>query len=308
MSNVLKFRIDDNQIADFLADQESQFLESPSAFRDSVIKRLTQGVSAYGDPLPWNKTEHCFRLREGEVSGWVGVNGHGKSMLLGQVALWLMPYTTVTVASLEMRPDSTIYRMLRQASGMAEPSVEYADRWIEWAEQRLWIYDELDTVQSDRILAMVHYAATKLGSKHIIIDSLMKCIAATDDYSAQKAFIDRLSQLAKKHSVHIHIIHHMRKGHSEETLPDKFDVKGAGEITDLLDNLLIVHRNKAKERRINNGEDCQSEHDCTLRVAKQRHGEWEGDFLLWFHAASQQYTSEFGHGAMPWPAPGVSAF
>ena len=307
MNSPMKFSIDDEAVANFLALQESQFIESPSYFRDALIERLTVGSQEFGDEMPWSKTAGCFRLRPGEVSLWAGINGHGKSMLLGQIALWLMPHSVVTIASLEMKPDATMLRLMRQASGSESPTVDYANKWIDWADGKLWIYDELDSVRTDRILAMVHHAATTLKSNHIIIDSLMKCVAGTDDYSGQKDFIDRLTRMAKKYNVHIHIVHHMRKGHSEEQIPDKFDVKGAGEITDQVDNLCIVHRNKSKERQIEKGEDVEKYiPDATLRIAKQRHGEWEGDFALWFHKQSQQYIPKPGHGAMPWPYPGAT--
>jgi twinkle protein len=86
----------------------------------------------------------------------------------------------------------------------------------------------------------------------------------------------------------------MRKGSSESERPDKFDIKGAGEITDLVDNVFIVHRNKEKERnaeRDNPNPKIAKQPDQTLRIAKQRHGEWEGAFALWFHKPSTQFVS-----------------
>ena len=93
----------------------------------------------------------------------------------------------------------------------------------------------------------------------------------------------------------------MRKGESETKIPDKFDVKGAGELTDLVDNVMIVHRNKAKERRAEANETVDHyEPDATLTVAKQRHGEWEGRINLYFHRDSQQYVPNPDMGAMVW--------
>ena len=139
---------------------------------------------------------------------------------------------------------------------------------------------------------MCIYAMTVLKIKHIVIDSLMKCGINGDDYNGQKTFVDRLCWAAKTYGGHIHLVHHMRKGRSESDAPDKFDVKGAGEITDMVDNLVIVHRNKEKERAIENGEHVHDGIcDTTLIVAKQRHGEWEGKIKLWFHKESQRFAS-----------------
>ena len=75
----------------------------------------------------------------------------------------------------------------------------------------------------------------------------MKCVSGEDDYNAQKNFVDALCSVARDLNIHIHLVHHIRKLSSEAQLPDKTDVKGSGSITDQVDNLLMVWRNKAKE-------------------------------------------------------------
>ena len=288
----LRFTFDDAEVMEFLAGQESQFLESPTYFRDRVRDRLLLGVENFGDCLPWRKTMKLFRARPGEVTIWSGINGHGKSMVLGMASLWFLEVTKVCIASLEMTPESTIQRMLKQAAGTDSPSIEFLDRWLESVEGSLWVYDQLDSLPSDRVLAMCHYAINKLECKHIVIDSLMKCGIGEEDYQAQGDFVDKLCWIAKKYSVHIHLVHHMRKGRSEDDMPDKFDVKGASRITDMVDNLIIVHRNKSKERRLSQGKAVEElEPDTRLRIAKHRHGEWEGDIALYFDVPSQQYRS-----------------
>ena len=91
-------------------------------------------------------------------------------------------------------------------------------------------------------------------------------------------------------------MHHARKGEKESDVPDKFDLKGAGEITDLVDNVLIVHRNKRKEsdlRKEGLSEEkrvaVEAQADTVLICAKQRHYTWEGTVKLWFDAASLQF-------------------
>ena len=36
--------------------------------------------------LPWRKTHPDFHFRPAEVTLWAGINGHGKSQIIGQVA------------------------------------------------------------------------------------------------------------------------------------------------------------------------------------------------------------------------------
>lgn len=284
--------INDDDVMEFIGKQESQFFGKPSEWKDKVKARLRGEVSIKGDPLPWSKTHGKVALRPGEVSVWAGINGHGKSQLLGQVAAWCMNKKWL-IASMEMLPEATLARMLRQATGTDKPTDESIESFFSLVDNNLWMYDQTDTVQPERIIGLIHYAATKLGVNHIIIDSLMKCGIKADDKSRQgeKSFVDALCWAAKAHNIHIHLVHHMRKGDSEGNVPDKFDVRGASEIVDLVDNLFIVHRNKFKEQRIAKGEAVKpDEMDCVLKVAKQRHGEWEGSFALWFHKPSMQYV------------------
>lgn len=133
----------------------------------------------------------------------------------------------------------------------------------------------------------------ELGIDHMVIDSLMKCGIGTDDYTAQKDFVNDLCSVAQDTGLGIHLVVHMRKGENERSAPDKFDVKGASEIVDLVDNLVIVWKNVRKlgqSEADRNPEDP----DAFVRIAKQRHHSWEGNFAFWFDPASQQYL-EWAH-------------
>lgn len=285
---------DDIDLLEFAGLQESQYMEPTVTFVDEVKERFEHGIEQFGESLPWSKTQDKIRIRPGEVSLWAGVNGHGKSLVLGQVLLF-MPHTQkILVASLEMKPAATLERMVRQAVGAPKPTNEFIDRFMRQTDN-MFIYDQIDTVEPNRILGLVHYAAQEFGINQIMIDSLVKCGIPPDDYAKQKEFVDRLCWAAKTHNIHIHLVHHMRKGNKETDKPDKFDIKGAGEITDLVDNVLIVHRNKKKEGKIEAGtsdpEKLYLEPDETIAVSKQRHGEWEGSINLYFHKPSTRFIS-----------------
>jgi twinkle protein len=118
----------------------------------------------------------------------------------------------------------------------------------------------------------------------MVIDSLMKCVRGEDDYNGQKALVDELCAIARDHSIHIHLVHHIRKLENEAKKPDKSDVKGSGAITDQVDNVLLVWRNKADQQSRK-----AADPDAALICCKQRHGEWEGGINLWFDKESQQY-------------------
>lgn len=251
-----------------------------------------------GDALPWCGAER-FALRPGEVTIWAGVNGHGKSMVTGMVAVQLIAQRAkVCIASLEMKPQATLGRMLRQWTGQNVHG-EWAnhpeavrvlrglyDDFAAVADGTMWLYDQQGTVRSETMIGVARYCGAELGVRHIFIDSLMKCVRGTDDYNAQKDFVDALCAAAKDYGMHIHLVHHIRKMDNELKVPGKMDIKGAGEITDQADNVVVVWRNKTDPRKRQAGDA-----DCILLVDKQRHGSgWEGAIPLMFDAESQQYT------------------
>ncbi len=85
--------------------------------------------------------------------------------------------------------------------------------------------------------------------------------------------------------MHIHLVCHSRKAGNETEAPRKMDIRGSGSITDQVDNVFCVWRNK-DERRL------QGE-DALLIVDKQRNGEWEGRLSLAYHAESQAYSDSY---------------
>jgi len=282
--------LSDLELLSFTGMQESQYLVKPSELIEKVKTRFENGGRITGDRLPWSKTHTYVGLRPGEVSLWAGINGHGKSGLIGQVCAWNLAIKKWLIASMEMLPERTFEKMTQQTAGCV-PANDYIESFAHWSDDKLWIYDQTESVKTDRLLAMIYYAATKLGISHIVIDSMMKCGIRKDDLNSQVAFVDHLCWASKATGCHIHLVHHIRKTEKESIIPGKFDVRGAGEITDLVDNVFIVHRNKIKEKDLRQGKHVDvNEPDCRLIVDKQRHGEWEGIFNLWFHAASKQFV------------------
>jgi len=123
----------------------------------------------------------------------------------------------------------------------------------------------------------------------------MKCVAGEDDFNAQKDFVSDCTNLAPDTGMHVHLVHHIRKGQTDEQMPQKVDMKGSGSIADQVDNVWMVWRNKKKERLQEAGQPVQMEEpDAMLLCEKQRNGESEPRLRLWFHAQSQQFTEVAG--------------
>ena len=309
---------DDIDFSAYLEETEAQQKVKPASVyvEDMLNWMFTPNLEKHAY-LPWGKTEGSFQFRQGEVTLWAGVNGHGKSLVTGQCGLSLMGQgLRVCIASFEMKPRKTLERMARQWSGQEPARISdhpdiiegYKDivrQFADWTDTRLWLYDQQGTVSPETIVAVTRYCAKEIGIQHMFIDSLMKCVKNEDDYNGQKYVVDELCAIAKDHEMHIHLIHHIKKLANEEQTPGKFDAKGSGAITDQVDNMLIHWRNKGKEGAIKRGESHDaSEPDALLICAKQRNGEDEPLIQLWFDKETHQFVGN--HGDRPvsfdsWP-------
>jgi twinkle protein len=290
------------------ANDVAQKVKNAGEFLDEIEAEIDNPVADATQTMPWTKTHAGFQFRAGEVTLYAGGNGGGKSMITGQIAMGLIKQKQrVMIASFEMKPKRTLFRMLRQFAGENIDAPRYVDkskylsalilRLRNFAHANLWLYDQQGTVTSQQVIAVSRYSAVELRVQHIFIDSMMKCVSSEDDYNAQKAFVDELTSLARDHNVHIHLIHHIRKLQSEEIKPNKNDIKGSGSISDQVDNVLMVWRNKKKEHDAQNGSIDQMIPDAYLMCEKQRNGETEDWYSLWYLKDSQQFVEY--HDSIP---------
>ena len=297
---------DDIDFAAYLKETDShQKVRQASVYLEEIVADIKNPSKEPVIQLPWAKTHEDFAFRLGEVTLYAGSNGGGKSLITGQIALHLIKqHQKVCIASFEMKPKRSLERMLRQFSGenINKPRFSEKRNHIEglvgrlknFSKNQLWFYDQQGTTSAAQVIAVARYCAVKLGVKHFFIDSLMKCVQGEDDYNGQKWFIDELCALARDHSMHIHLIHHIRKLSNEESTPNKHDIKGTGAIADQVDNVFMVWRNKKKEHQISAGNSVDNQTmDAMLMCEKQRNGEVEEWYSLWFHRESQQFVDQW---------------
>lgn len=308
MANV--FVPDDIDFGAYEQETEAQQKVRPAStwVQDMISRYKAPQEKVQRGLMPWGKTHNLIQFRPGEVTLWGGINGHGKSLVTGMVGLSLCSQNEpCCIASFEMKPAKTLERMGRQFAmvnpeaqrhvpGGVKRMVDLYEQFSGWSDGKLWLYDQQGTVAWSKVCGVARYAAKELGIKHIFIDSLMKCVQGEDDYNGQKAFVDSLTAIARDNNIHIHLIHHVKKLANEEARPSKYDMKGSGAITDLVDNVISVWRNKPKERKREEKkmteEMEQTMPDALLICDKQRNGEWEGQIALWFDKQSQQYLAK----------------
>lgn len=259
---------------------------------------------------PWESLAYNFQFREAELTLVNGVNGHGKTEVVGHIALEAMRQGVRTcIASLELKPGILLKRLTRQSTCCKMPPVIEIDAAFNFYDDRLWIFGLTGTAKAARLIEIFSYARRRYGIQLFIIDSLMKCGIGDDDYNGQKEFVDALCDFKNKTDSHVILVTHSRKSDSEEKPTGKMDVKGSGAITDLTDNLFIIWRNKGRERalqRVQAGEQLTDKDEqllaspaSVLMLEKQRNGEgWEGGVPLFLDEQSHQFIQ--AEGATPY--------
>ena len=92
----------------------------------------------------------------------------------------------------------------------------------------------------------------KQGVKVFIIDNLMKIDlkdSYKNEYMAQKIFVNKLKNFARKYGVVVHLVAHPRKPQQGNSKVTKFDVAGTGDITNLADYAIAIKKNSEKEKK-----------------------------------------------------------
>jgi len=277
---------DNIDLSAFMDEEQVHRIKNASEYQEKLLQ-LIRGHGESGDSSPWESTEGKFVFRPAELSVWSGFKGHGKSLVIGQVfEKFISDGKKVFIISPEFPPHRVLYRMLIQSLTKAGLREDVAIDWLDAVKTKLWIYDQQSSLKPKDIIALCRYAVERMGVQHILIDSLMKCGIDQDDYSGQKRFVDAIQQVAHKSKVHIHLVAHMKKGKDDKEVGGLHSVKGASEIADLAENVIVVWRNKEKEL----GGGSIDQPDCIVKIEAQRNGDgWIGKIPLYFNHASYTF-------------------
>jgi len=216
-------------------------------------------------------------LREAELSVFFGINGHGKSQIVNHIAVDAMAQGhRVCIASMEIQPRTMLKQITRQAAAVtgAIPSIPYIRAVMDWMGDKLWIFECVGTAKANELLEVMEYACKRYGVTLFVIDSLMKCGFAEDDYNATKLFVERLCDFKNANNCHVVLVAHSRKVENETSRVGKMDLKGTSAVADLCDTLVAVVRNKRKEEARKGGStDYDDQPDTFLYCDKQRNGD-----------------------------------
>jgi len=189
-----------------------------------------------------------------ELSVWSGSNASAKSTFLNQIAIESINQGyKVAIYSGELTSPRLLKWIIMQCAGKKNMLYEKNnDYWYvdnsykkiikEWLNGKLFIYNNDLGNKANNIIEQLKLCIQKNDIKVLILDNLMSMDLKNlgdNKYETQSLLVQKLSQLAKELNIHIHFVCHPRKATS---FLRKEDIAGTGDLTNIADNVYIMHR------------------------------------------------------------------
>ena len=247
-------------------------------------------------------------LQKGCVSVVSGLRGAAKSTLISQIILNCInnQHTTVCYSG-ELAKKKFLKWMHMQAAGKGytKPFLKYdgyycpddiKPRINEWMNEYMWLYNNDYGNNFAKIGKLLRAQTEKVKADLCVVDNLMALDLTEfdnkDKYEAQTQFVWELKDIAQKCNVHIVFIAHPRKSQGFLRLDD---VSGSGNITNIVDNAFIVHRNNEDFKRLTGQmfgwKDSNPVYSGTnvIEICKDRDGGLQDYFIpLWYEPETKR--------------------
>lgn len=290
--------IPDTEIAACIANAQSldpEGLMRAGAFENRVVHLFWPARGEQiGYSLPYSGLSGRLIFRPAEFTLWTGGTGDGKSMILSDcIPHWIRAGSRICLASLEMKPEMTLKRLVKQTGGVDRPAIAYIHQVFEYLDRGLLLYEKVGKQGTAAILEVFDYARAKYGCDQFIIDSLMRLGISAEDYDAQEKAVFQMVQWTVEHNVHLHLVAHARKAGKDRGVPETEDIKGTSEIGGNAFNVVALWRNRKLEPDASQEQRPEFTDDpgVTINVAKQRNGDFEGKVKFFFSLKTNQYFS-----------------
>ena len=201
-------------------------------------------------------------LQKGCVTLISGLRGAAKTTILGQIILNCVEHKqTAVVYSGELSKKRFLNWLMIQAAGKGytEKYREYEGYYCRddvkpaicnWLGNYMWLYNNICGNRFDEIAALIKAKVAEYKADICIIDNLMALDLGNydkDQYIAQTQFVWKLKEIATELNVHVIFVAHPRKAMGFLRLDD---VSGSGNITNIVDNAFIIHRNNNDFQRL----------------------------------------------------------
>jgi len=269
----------------YLQIESERSIKAANEYTKDVIDRVIYTEEVKGVKLPWGSPDR-FRLRHGECTILAGINSAGKSLVAGQILLNAMEQGEKCLSvSLEMSPVEQLARMWRQASLELKPTLDFGLGFGFWSKDKLYFFEKMGSVSLTTVMASIRYSLDHYGTRFVLVDSLMTISGiATDDYTGQKQVVCDIADTCRELDIHCILVCHVRKTGSIKDRIDRFSIRGAGELADRVDNVLLLGRYYSKD---------PDHPDAYLSISKARHWDMaEQDLELCLDLASMNLVEE----------------
>lgn len=254
----------------------------------------------------------------GSLNIITGYNGNGKSTLINQMCIaeslsrgykvfayspeltnsnlksWLYPTIANDDHFIDKSYNGEKYRTL---GGIG---VKYIDEWI---KDKLFIYSDDSITSSEKQLLFDMNRLARAGVRVFIIDNLMKIDLADsykNEYVAQKIFVNKLKEFARKYKAIVHLVAHPKKPQLGSNKITKYDIAGSGDISNLADYVVSISRitDEDREKSIE-----LRDKDAVIKVMKDRikgNGEFANTFKFnktrkRFYSTLNELNKDYGY-------------
>ena len=223
--------------------------------RADFINFLNKQVTGY--ELPWKTLRNDFLVAKHELTLISGYTGEGKTDFVNQILLNCVANGAKGfIASLELMPHELRKRILRQATGIINPTDDYMNSFFDNYEDTLFFKDTRGVGSIDKILEGCECLHKYFGVDVFVFDNLMMLDSATDNYNKQFENAQKISAFCKTYPVSAFLVAHSRKPPATYRKPEElthieppsiYDVHGASSVANLVDNLISVAINTLKQ-------------------------------------------------------------
>lgn len=303
-------------VPEVLPDPESmELLKRPTEYATDLMDHFDSDPNSKGAWMPFSGS-HEFRIRPGELTVIAGQNFAGKSAITTQIMTNLVRPDNLfsdrrekyLLISPEFSPKINLARIVQQIVGKmpGEITAQEVGAALAFLGDKMLILDVVGMIEADRVANVIHWAAQEHGVTGTIIDNLTVLRLngrGSGDNDATSDLMARLVEVARITDTHIWLVAHQRKPAQGEK-PNRYAVRGASQITDLADNVILVERFELKERKMQELDSSESQEwksapDTFLHISKQRHGSaWVGRVSLYYNKESMRWSSNQGVTSM----------
>lgn len=153
---------------------------------------------------------------------------------------------------------------------------DIADKINSWLDGKLFLYNNNYKNRWNQLFSDIQELVEKQDCKLIVLDNLMALNISDFDGSKneqQSLFINEIKEFAKQKNIHVILVCHPRK---QDGFLRKESISGTADLTNLCDNLFILHRvgrdfhNRASEFFGENEVSKYQNYDTVVEVCKNR--------------------------------------